>query len=207
MSVDPAPAPAPPPAGSPAEPADSNADQAASSAAPRWYELDARDRLIAVDPDWDEFALANDGERAKSVQVLGRPLRDFLTDDATHMFVDALLQATRLTGRARTVSYRCDGPGLMRRFLMTATPLEGGRVRVDHELQSAEARPPAPRYRFSPAAAWWRCSQCLAVREPGMPWVPADLLPPHLLAMSEREVRYGVCGDCLCRSGGVTRTR
>ena len=196
------------PPGEPApDPADADACLPSVDSAPRWYELDAHDRLIAVDPDWDDFALANDGDEAKSAQVLGRPLRDFLTDDATHMFVDALLQATRLTKRARTVSYRCDGPGRMRRYQMTATPLANGHVRVDHELQCAEARAPAPRYRFAPAAAWWRCSQCLALREPGMPWIPADLLPPHMLAMSEREVRYGVCGDCLCRSGGTASTR
>jgi hypothetical protein len=188
-------------------PADASGCQPSADSAPRWYELDAHDRLIAVDPDWDAFALANDGGQAKSAQVLGRPLRDFLTDDATLMFVEALLQATRLTRRARSVSYRCDGPDRMRRYRMTATPLAHGHVRVDHELQCADARALAPRYRFDPAAAWWRCSQCLALREPGMPWVPADLLPPHLLALSECEVRYGVCGDCLCRSGGIASTR
>lgn len=198
-----------PPSASPVQPApladDGPTCGDAAERGPRWYELDAHDRLTAVDPAWDEFALANDGAQAKSARVLGRPLREFLTDDATLMFVDALLQATRLTRRPRTVSYRCDGPGQMRRFLMTATPLDDGRVRVDHELQCSEARAPAPRYRFAPAATWWRCSQCLAVREPGMPWIPADLLPPHMLALSEREVRYGVCGDCLCQSGGKAR--
>lgn len=188
----------------PGEPAAGGALTCQSPArqAPRWYVLDAQDGLIAVDPAWDEFALANDGALASSSNVLGRPLREFLVDDATLMFVEALLQATRLTGRPRTVSYRCDGPGLMRRYLMTATPLEGGQVRVDHELQCSEPRPAATRYRYAPTAAWWRCSQCLALREPGMPWIPADLLPPHLLAIGDREVRYGVCGDCLCQSGG-----
>ena len=50
----------------PGEPAPDPADAAAClpsvDSAPRWYELDAHDRLIAVDPDWDAFALANDGD-------------------------------------------------------------------------------------------------------------------------------------------------
>jgi hypothetical protein len=207
MSDDAAPAPAPAPAPR-AEPdsAELPACQAASDTAPRWYELDAHDRLIAVDPAWDDFALANDGVQANSALVLGRPLRDFLSDDATLMFVEALLQAARLTRRARSVAYRCDGPGQMRRFLMTATPFDNGHVRVEHALQCSEARAPAPHYRSARNARWLRCSQCLALREPGLPWIPVDLLPPHLLAVSEREVTYGVCGDCLCLAGGTART-
>jgi hypothetical protein len=184
-------------------PADLPVCQDKPSSAPRWYELDARDRLIAVDPAWDEFALANDGAQAHSAAVLGRLLRDFLTDDATLMFVEALLQAARLTLRPRTVAYRCDGPGQMRRYRMTATPLDNGHVRVEHELQGSEARAPTPRYRFARAATWMRCSQCLALREIGHPWIPADLLPPHLLAVRERDVSYGVCGDCLRTCGGA----
>ncbi|MEY2654886.1 MAG: hypothetical protein RLZZ524_1914 [Pseudomonadota bacterium] len=142
-----------------------------------WYEVDAENRLRAVSADWDVFARANDGDGALTRRVLGRPLTDFLTGDATRMFVRAVFEATRVTGRPRSLPYRCDAPDRTRQLEMTVTPLGGGALRVEHRLLASE-----PRQRRAPLRAlhadepgparWLRCSQCLrlAMPGPGSPW-------------------------------------
>lgn len=100
----------------------------------RWYRLDARNVVLAVDPYWDQFALANGGESACSARVIGRPLRDFIQGDTCHMFIDALIEAVRLTGRPRRVPYRCDAPAVVRQFELVITPMDEGELLFEHRL-------------------------------------------------------------------------
>ncbi|MFM2066876.1 MAG: hypothetical protein RLZZ584_1785 [Pseudomonadota bacterium] len=162
----------------------------------RWYELDGDNRLVGVDPGWDEFALANHAEQACAAVVLGHRLDEFLRDDSTLMFVDAVLQAARLTGRPRLVNYRCDAPEQSRRFQMRAVPLPGGHVRIEHLSAGQTARPLLPTYRYNPQARRLRCSQCLALREPGGSWLAVDLQRADPRRPEPLEVAYGVCPPC-----------
>ncbi len=142
-----------------------------------WYEVDANDRLLAVSPDWDVFAQANDGPGALSRHVLGRPLLDFLTGDATRMFIRAVFEATRVTRQPRTLPYRCDAPDLTRQLEMTVTPLARNALRVEHRLLASQARQRRAALRAlhphdGGPPRWLRCSQCLrlAMPGPGSPW-------------------------------------
>lgn len=177
-----------------------------------WYEVDADDRLSAVSPDWDLFAQANDGPGALSRRVLGRPLLDFLTGDATRMFIRAVFEATRLTRRARTLPYRCDAPDLLRQLEMTVSPLPRGGLRIEHRLLASEPRRRRLALRAQPPhdprpPRWLRCSQCLrlAMPGPGSPWPDRDLvddpLDPEASAgpVPPLPVRDLVCPDCAAR--------
>jgi hypothetical protein len=181
--------------------ATSSAAAATAASATRWYELDVDDRLVACDPQWDVFADHNEGAAARAGQVVGRRLRDFLTDDATLMFVESVLQAARLTGRPRSVAYRCDAPELARRFRMTVVPLAHGHVRVEHELLGSQPRAAGVWFRYAAGSSWLRCSQCLALCRLGGRWLGADLLPRQFLAATERQVDYTVCDACATGAG------
>ncbi len=173
-----------------------------------WYEVDAEDRVQAVSPDWDGFARANDGPGALSRQVVGRPLAEFLTGDPTRMFVSAIFEAARLTGRPRTLPYRCDAPDLVRQLEMTVLPLAGGALRVEHRIRSVTPRQPllalqALRPHDPATARWMRCSQCLrlAMPGPGSPWSELDDKLPDLVSAAHLTlpVRDGVCPTCIGR--------
>ncbi|MFG6465536.1 hypothetical protein [Roseateles sp. BYS87W] len=168
--------------------------------ADRWYRVDADDRIVEVDPDWDQFAEANGGHTATSAHVLGQPLSDFLSGDVTRMFLAAALEATRLTGLPRTLAYRCDAPGMRRSLEMTVQPLPEGEVLVQHRLLSATPKASATTFRYGqpPRAAWYRCSQCLRLRaaNAATAWQPPEQLdlPP---AARSVVVADTVCADCL----------
>jgi hypothetical protein len=181
-----------------------------------WYRLDADDRLVAVDPAWDNFARANEGGAACAALVLGRPLRDFLSGDATRMFLESALQAARLTGRARTLPYRCDAPGRQRELEMVITPQPDGGALVEHRLLATRERPPTARFRTTSAAApadagplghWRRCSQCLRVQGPGPDrawhgaarWARTE---PAAAAGRSVPVVDTVCHDCTVMARG-----
>jgi hypothetical protein len=173
-----------------------------------WYELDEQDRVRAVSPDWDRFAHANGGKDAAGGRVIGRPLRSFIAGDVSRMFLEAALQAVRVTRRARTLRYRCDAPRLERHLEMTLIPLADGGVRVTHQPRHLAERADvgrfvtlidrAARVDAGPATAArppWRCTQCLRLS----PHVDGPWRDPSPLARPEDEplaVRYVLCRDC-----------
>lgn len=171
-----------------------------------WYEIDREDRLRALSSDWDAFADGNAGPGARAGQVLGRPLRSFIAGDVPRMFIEAALQAVRLTGRPRTLGYRCDAPAVERLLTMTLVPLDDGGVRVEHQVVSARQRETVPAFRTVPPGEWtqtrpgarprWRCSQCLrlSVSLSG-PW--SDAAPLDATSAPVVDVRYTLCPVCV----------
>lgn len=163
-------------------------------AADRWYRVDMAGTIIDVDPNWDRFAAANGGERAARAQVLGRPLKNFLTGDVTRMYLDAALDAARMTGQPRVLAYRCDSPSQRRWLEMTLEPLAGGDVRVAHRLVRTEPRNDPTRYHYDTPArtTWYRCSQCLRLLAGASRRQDAAPATHHRLAVADT-----VCNRCL----------
>jgi hypothetical protein len=180
------------------------ADQADPCASPvpmaSWYLIDGQDRIIDVSPDWDAAAEAGQGAVSSfRTGIIGQPLARFLAGDTTRMFIDAALQAARLTGKPRTLNYRCDTPLLARQMQMRLVPGPQAEVRVEHVL--LQSRPRTAPLRFVSAAAaprppgvspWLRCSVCLWVCTPQGYWEP----PEHLQAARPLVVDYTVCPRC-----------
>jgi hypothetical protein len=159
-----------------------------------FYVVDGSNRVVDLDPGWDEFAARNGGGvQVTREQVIGRPLDHFLSGDATRMFVHAALDAARLLGQTRVLPYRCDSPTERRRYEMVISPAPAGSVRVEHRMLSCETRPPRRTERTTTLATGWRCSQCLSVRLPGSTaWVSADAVDRPPLAQD-------VCPACVSR--------
>lgn len=128
------------------------------------YWLDHDDRIVQVNPLWDQFALENGGEqRLLSSEIKGRRVFDFITGDQTRMYLEALLQHVRFLNRTLNRSYRCDSPTLKRFMSMSLTPAEQGLVKLDHTLLKSELFEKPVIYRHEPdpeADALPRCSVC-----------------------------------------------
>ncbi len=155
------------------------------------YEVDAHNKVVDVDTEWDvEAERAAGSEGPLRQRILGRSLESFMAGDATKMFVRAALDAARILGEARVLPYRCDVPGERRYMEMVVSPLDDGHVRVTHRLVKAEAMPPRrpwPRVRI---VGGWRCSQCCRVRLSGSEeWIETeDQFDARLLS--------DVCPEC-----------
>ena len=69
------------------------------------YLIDAQDRLLAVSPEWLEFALKNQGDGLTPDHVQGRSLWAFIADGPTRELYQAVLTRVRAgspkTPRAR----------------------------------------------------------------------------------------------------------
>lgn len=102
------------------------------------YRLDAKDRIVSVNAQWNAFAESNGAPNLGAEVIIGRPLREFVTGDVTRMFVDTLLQGTRLLGRTRTVHYRCDSTDAKRYMLMAIEPLPDGGILSRHRILRQE---------------------------------------------------------------------
>lgn len=158
-----------------------------------YYVLDSDYRILWVGGDWDEFALANAGDAARSNEVLATSLFRHIVDEATAQAIRRLVSAVREMQSALRMDYRCDSPTLLRRFQMTIQPMKDGRVLLVHDLRDARTFDrPLGHWKYQAQAEDLKCSFCCSVRAPGGDWTPPeDLLGPH-----PGEVRYTVCPCC-----------
>lgn len=163
--------------------------------------MDRQDCLCALSEDWDALLAEGGGDPScRRARILGRPLRDFIAGDSTRMFLDAALEATRLTGRPRRLPYRCDTPTLARRMQMCLQPLADGRVRVTHLLLAQQPLPRPLAFRAATQApARLRCSLCLRLRSTAGHWQDPVSAPPDPAPLA---VRYTLCPDCCGAAAG-----
>ncbi|MCK6424249.1 MAG: hypothetical protein L6Q75_04070 [Burkholderiaceae bacterium] len=183
-------------------------DELSDPAASPWYTVDRQDCLCELSGDWDARLAEGGGAAAcRGARILGRPLREFIAGDSTRMYLDAALEATRLTGQPRRLPYRCDTPTLARRMQMCLQPLADGRVRVTHQLL---AQQPLPRplachaAASAPEPARLRCSLCLRLRTPEGHWLDPVTAAPDVASLA---VHYTLCPDCGGRHPGGPHRR
>ncbi|ACV35413.1 hypothetical protein [Accumulibacter sp.] len=172
------------------------------------YTLDSDDRIVSVGGDWDGFARENDGSEILARTVIGRRLDEFITGDATRMFVRTMLMSARTLKRSIRRPYRCDSPQFRRLMEMTIVPLAQEMLDVRHHQIRAEPLP----YTITIAAVTStaasgfvkRCSICNRIRA-GKVWseVDAAVIDGRLTvaATAALKVIYGVCPDCLLSAG------
>ena len=164
------------------------------------YRLNERDEIVFVNEAWDAFAARNSGGHLSSARVLGRPLWDFITDQATELLYRDVLARIR-AGRLVRFVFRCDSADCRRRLEMEVSggPGNGAEFRV--RTLSEEARP--PQSLFDPdrphAEDLLRvCGWCKKV-DVGSHWVEVEEAV-SVLGLFERPllpgVTHGICESC-----------
>ncbi len=156
------------------------------------YVLDADDVIVAVGEGWDQFALANGGERATAEHVLGRDLWTFVSGRETQAYLNAILFACRMDNRGFRISYRCDAPEEMRLFRLTVRPVERGKLVMEHEIiRTRESAASAEVVRLADRYDAARCSICCAFKV-GEEWIDAYARPDRNYFAES----FGVCPAC-----------
>lgn len=105
------------------------------------YRVDSKDRLTAVNAEWDRFAAENGTGALRSPGILTRLLWDFVRGDATRHFYEVVLQRAR-AGRRLRFPFRCDAPALRRFLEMDASGAGEGSVEFRVRTLKTEPRKP-----------------------------------------------------------------
>ena len=161
-----------------------------------YYVLDTQYRILWVGGDWDEVALANAGDAARSNEVLSTLLMSHITDQPTADAVMRMVDAVRQTQSVLRIDYRGDSPTMLRRYQLTIQPMRDDRVLLVHDLRDAQTFPqPLLPWRFSTESRHQKCSFCCSVKATDGVWTPPeDLEEPH-----PEVVTYTICGGCGAR--------
>ena len=162
-----------------------------------YYRVDRDYRIVDVGGDWDDFAIRNASDECVSKYVIGDDLFSHITGDEVKMWIEAVIQAVRITQEVIERDYRCDGPSVRRYFRLVAEPEPESVVLVSNQLTAEE--PQSTSIVLSSAienhGGTPRCSICNSVRLADK-WVD----PFELGSNQEFQVRHEVCPRCQSKS-------
>ena len=161
------------------------------------YWIDERDLIVRTSANWDDFARDNDGVTAKAALVLGQPLRNFISDDNTRMWLEAMIQYVRVSGKTMVRPYRCDSPREKRFMEMEIRLEDDGSLCLRHLVLRIEKRTEPCDFSFKSkkfAASLSRCSVCNRVSAGGTWFEVEDFIRRY--NRGRMEVSHDVCPDC-----------
>lgn len=168
----------------------------------RWV-VDHEDRILEVDGPWDEFARANDGERAVGTDVIGTRWGEHVVDVETRQLLTELYERVRRTGHSVEVPFRCDAPELARWLVLCIVPLGEGRLEITSRTERVEPRRAIPALdstiEHDPARMIRCCSWCKDVWVEGDGWQPLERAAASIGLFLHRppELTHGVCPRCV----------
>lgn len=165
------------------------------------YRIDARDRIIQVNPAWTEFARRNQGEALLPERILGEGLLQAITDGTVRELYVQMIRRAR-AGVPVRFHYRCDAPDRRRTFEMEIRPRAGGEVEFVSTLEHEEPRPPVALLQAGQrrdTRLLRVCSWCQQVALPDRTWVPVEQAV-KVLCLLEAEtfprLTHGICESC-----------
>lgn len=165
------------------------------------YWLDKNDVIQKVGAGWDNFALANNGQHTLAQHVVGKRLWNFINGSATRLWVDAVLNYARISGKVVEKRYRCDSPTEKYFMLMRVIPHSVDLLEVQCNLQ--QELPQKVRVEFEAKtrripSLKVRCSICNRIKIKADTWQEADeaVLKGALANVEPVKIIYGVCTDC-----------
>ena len=157
--------------------------------------VDSAYRVLWVGGEWDELALNGGAMTATSNAVLSTSVMAHIAGAETRAETARMIDAVLQHKRSLRLEYRCDSPGMARKFLMTIQPMKDDRALMVHDLKDAwHFSTPLNRWHYDPAAKDVKCSFCGNVRLEGeTQWTSCDDIgerhPTH--------VTYDICADCV----------
>lgn len=173
------------------------------------YVVDTKDKVVSVNEAWDVFALSNNAPGLHSEWVIGRDWREFVQGDATRMYMEAMLSATRLLGKRVAQSYRCDSPQEKRYVQLTVELLADHHVRFRHHTTQVSAQKyvvnyVVPKTPVVVSKKIKRCSMCNRIELQGVWQETEQAVESGLLKEgAEVPVFYGICPSCHNRVGRI----
>lgn len=171
------------------------------------YFIDARDDIVSVEGNWDDFAIGNDAPELAGAKVVRTKLWEHVTGGAVRHIYRQLLVSVR-AGKTIEFEFRCDSPDLFRLNLMTISPAQDDHVKFDVvpirvEKHTRKTESPDPK---SESVMWLTaCSWCLQIETAKGTWHEiAEAIPITRLFQSDEllQITHGICPTCLATKFG-----
>ena len=105
------------------------------------YEIDARDRIVAVGGDWEVFARRNGAPELTGEAVVGALWSDFVTDPETRRLYATIFDRVRKNDTELILPFRCDSPDRFRFMRLVVSPGVGGSPSCLGLLEREQERP------------------------------------------------------------------
>lgn len=164
------------------------------------YRIDAQDRIVSTNPEWDRFALENAGENLVSERVRSESLWDYISDHTTRLLYRDLLKRVR-SGHQANFPLRCDSPDLRRFLEMSMRLAEGDTVEFEVRtlrLEKRAAQPLLERGGERSDEFLRMCGWCKKMPY-GAGWVEIEEAVAKLSLFESAElplVSHGICEAC-----------
>ncbi len=166
------------------------------------YRLDAEDRFIEIGGAWDAFARENSSPHLMTSNVLGTPLRQWISCETTWQIYQAIFEIVRKKTKEVRIPYRCDGPNVRRFMELKITPdIEAG-VKCQSFLLRREQRdtirlldPDAPRDNDFLSICGW-CKQIEALPNQWMETERGVQVLRLFLRKKLPKLTHGICPTC-----------
>lgn len=164
------------------------------------YWMDGDDIITRVSQNWEPFA--QDNGWSDSLQVVGRPLWDFIKGLETRHLYGKLFEKARTWKRIGPIPFRCDAPHERRSLELEIEPLSDGRIRVTSTIIRIEPR--APVMLLDPGVPRSEimirmCSMCKKIVTNGDSWLEIEKALAHLRyfeAAHLPRITHGLCPAC-----------
>jgi hypothetical protein len=170
------------------------------------YEIDADDRIVFCNDEWDVFALANGGDDIVFGNINGKVLWDYVADPSSEDLYRRLVAQVR-NGRTVRFRLRCDSPELFRLLEMTIFKTEAERVRFTTKIEVVEPRnAEVVNASGEPLVV---CSWCGRVNIDNQVWRDVEIAIPQMRIFERAyppTVSHGICPDCYANITDLLRT-
>jgi hypothetical protein len=166
------------------------------------FVLDADDVIVEVDAAWRHFAEAN--AAPELLDIVGKPLRAFISGRSTRALWADLMKSVRASGRPSDICYRCDSPRTRRAFVMRITSEDAGQLRLTSrvdELTACDTGALLDRHAPRTSEHVVVCSWCKDAQLDSQ-WVSLEELVARqglLNATKVPEISHGMCDRCATR--------
>lgn len=167
------------------------------------YTIDKDNRIISVGEGWEHASIIGGAQDyLEKNKIIGHFINEYISDEATQIYYDAIFKSCRLNQEVITNEYRCDSPSHQRFMKTTFTPHENGNITLFNETlyqvpfqQKLFIEDKTKEITDSSSNIMKRCSICNCLQShDNLKWIE-----PKMIAGKENlhiDVVHTVCSDC-----------
>ncbi|TPV97106.1 MAG: hypothetical protein B7733_01175 [Myxococcales bacterium FL481] len=167
------------------------------------YSLDAADRIVRIEGQWDDFAAANRGQHVTRPSVLGTSIFSHIAGSEVRSLYRQIFAKVRETHEPARFPYRCDSPEFRRNMAMTVSPRDRAGLHIESTTRGVTTRAPASILTRGKTGDTARvaciCSVCCRVLDADGTWrevEAADVAAACLGSAGSVQLVDRICPEC-----------
>lgn len=162
------------------------------------YHIDADNRIVYVNDEWDAFAAENQAENLSGREVLNFKIWKYIQGDEVKHVLNEIFKKVRETSKCLSFEYRCDSPELKRLLNMKVSLIEGGLVSIENTVREIESRKPVCVQKITRDSSFVKmCSWCKRMKTDQ--WVELEEGIGSMGYLTEEtvpKITHTICPEC-----------